>query len=268
MKFAVGWISLSISLAHAQTQSWVPCLDTMAINSTAIFVGEIEDLCTPAHCSQDNNAIVRVEEDVKGDEGSRFQFRIDAPAATLADWRERGSRLLIFDHLASDLSWGNRKVKTIDLSARDLKVLTADMRVLTDPAQILQAVKEAIGRHPNVHGIVTFSRNIPPAVGQQIGVTVWPMTTVPADSELERWALSALDSRQDAERAEAAAALGNFPSEANAARLKSLLDDPALSNNGPGNTNFYIVRQNAYRSLVRMGVTTAKPVLQKEPGKP
>ena len=94
------------------------------------------------------------------------------------------------------------------------------------------------------------------------------MTTVPADSDLEQWALSALDSRQDTERAEAANALGYFPSEDNAARLKRLLDDPAISNNGPGVANIYFVRQNAYQSLRRMGVTVPKPVLQKAPVRP
>jgi hypothetical protein len=263
---AAGWISF----ANAQPgPSYVPCLDTMAINSAEVFVVTIADRCTPAHCTQDNNVIVNVEEHLKGDPGDRFQFRIDAPAAALADWKDRGSRLLVFDHLGSDPSWaGNAKVKTIDLSARDLRILTADMSILSDPVQILQAAKEAIGRHLNVYGMVTFSRSIPPAVARELGVDFWPKTTVPADSELERWALSALDSKQDNERSEAADALGYFPSEANAARLRPLLDDPALSNNGPGNANIYFVRQNAYRSLVRMGVTVPKPVVEKEPDKP
>ena len=262
-------ILLLVSLANAQPgPSYVPCLDTMAINSASVFVVTIFDLCTPAHCTHDNNVIVSVEEHLKGDPGDRFQFRIDAPAATLADWKDRGSRLLIFDHLGSDPSWGNPKVKAIDLSGRDLKILTADMSVLVDPAEILRAAKEAIGRHRNVYGMVTFSRSIPDAIARQLGVDVWPKTTVPADSDLERWALSCLDSKQDNERSEAADALGYFPSEANAARLRPLLDDPALSNNGYGNANFYFVRQNAYRSLMRMGGTVPKPVFQKGPDRP
>ena len=240
----------------------------MAINSAAVFVITIAELCTPAHCTKDNNVIVNVEERLKGDEGDKFQFRIDAPAATLADWKDRGSRLLVFDHLGSDPSWGDAKVKTIDLSARDLKILTADMNVLSDPALIIETAKEAIRRHLNVYGMVTFSRSIPPVIAHELGVDVWPKTTVPADSDLERWALSALASRQDIERSEAADALGYFPSDANAARLRPLLDDPALSNNRYGNANVYFVRQNAYRSLRRMGVEVPQPVLQKEPGSP
>ncbi|HTB14023.1 MAG TPA: hypothetical protein VK752_20765 [Bryobacteraceae bacterium] len=262
---AAGWICF----ANAQPgPSYVPCLDTMAINSAEVFVVRIADFCTPAHCSQENNVIVKVEEHLKGDPGDRFQFRIDAPVATLNDWKDRGSRLLIFDHLGSDRSWGNLKVKTIDLSARDLKILTADMSVLVDPEEILRAAKEAIGRHRNVYGMVSFSKSIPAAIAGQLGANVWPKTTVPADSELERWALSALDSKVDSERSEAAEAMGYFPSEANAARLRPLIDDPALSNNGYGNVNIYFVRQSAYRSLVRMGVSVPKPVLQTESGKP
>jgi hypothetical protein len=142
------------------------------------------------------------------------------------------------------------------------------MNVLSDPVLVIESAKEAIGRHPNVYGMVTFSRIIPPAIARELGVDAWPMTTVPADSDLERWVLSCLDSKQDREGSEAADALGYFPSEANAARLRPLLDDPALSNNGYGNVNIYYVRQNAYRSLRRMGVTDAKPVLLKEPVKP
>ncbi|MGA3188724.1 MAG: hypothetical protein ABSF22_16585 [Bryobacteraceae bacterium] len=240
-RHGVSFVLLLVSFALAQPgPSYVPCLDTMAINSAEVFVVTIADLCTPAHCSQDNNVIVNVEEHLKGDPGDRFQFRIDAPPATLADWKDRGSRLLIFDHLGSDRSWGNAKVKTIDLSVRDLQILTADMSVLVDPGEILRAAKEAIGRHRNVYGMVTFSRSIPPAIARQLGVAVWLKTTVPADSDLERWALNALDSKQDDERSEAADALGYFPSDANAARLRPLLDDPALSNNGYGNVNIYL----------------------------
>jgi hypothetical protein len=272
-RHGVLFVLLLASFAVAQPgPSYVPCLDTLAINSEAVFVVTIAELCTPGHCNRENNVIVNVEQRLKGDEvdhGDKYQFRIDAPAATLADWKERRSQLLVFDHLGSDRSWGgNEKVRTIDLSARDLRILTADMSVLSDPELIIESAKEAIRRHLNVYGIVTFSRSIPPVIAHVLGVDFWPKTTVPADSDLERWALSALDSKEDNERSEAADALGYFPSDANAARLRPLLDDPALSNNGYGNVNVYFVRQNAYRSLRRMGVTVPKPVIEKEPASP
>jgi hypothetical protein len=100
-----------------------------------------------------------------------------------------------------------------------------------------------------------------------LGQTTQPLTVVPADADLEHWALSALDSPQAVERADAADALSHFPSEANAERLKGLLDDPALSDSGPGAVNVYIVRTKAYQSLLSMGVRVPEPVLRKEPAR-
>jgi hypothetical protein len=269
----VGWISPVVPYAGAQPgPSYVPCLDTMAVNSATVSVVVIADLCPPASCGKGSNVIVNVEERLKGNSGverpagSRDALQINAPATTLAGWKVGASRLLVFDHLDRNGVDANQEV--IDLSARDSRVLTADMRILLGPEQILEATRRAIRRHPNVYGMLTFSRSLPAEIAHELGVQWWPMTTIPADSELEQWALSALDSRDDNERSEAASALGYFPSDDNASRLKRLLDDPALSNNGPGVVNFYFVRQNAYRSLVRMGVTVPRPVFEKAPERP
>jgi hypothetical protein len=268
-----GWISPLVPYASAQTASYVPCLDTLAVNSTAISVVVIADLCSSNSCGQ-ANVIVNVEERLKGSSGaersagSREGFRIDAQATTLAAWKAGANRLLVFDHLRNDPLSATRNQEVIDLSARDLRVLTADMSVLFGPEKVLEATRRAIVRHPNVYGMLTFSKNIPAETAQELGVTGWTMTTVPVDSDLEQWALSALYSKKDGERAEAASALGYFPSEDNASRLERLLDDPALSNNGPGNVNIYFVRQDAYRSLIRMGVTVPEPVLEKKPERP
>lgn len=244
----------------------------MAVNSTTVSVVEIASLCTPASSGRGSNVIVNIEERLKGRTGverspdSREAFQINAPATTLAEWQAGASRLLVFDRLDND--GDTRDQKVVDLSARDLRVLTADMNILRGPGQILEATRKAIGRHPNVHGMLTFPRSLPAETARELGITWWPMTAVLADSDLEQWALSALDSRNDRDRSEAASALGYFPSEDNASRLKRLLGDPALSSNGPGTVNFYFVRQNAYRSLIRMGVTVPKPVLEKNPERP
>jgi hypothetical protein len=271
----VGWISPLVPYASAQPgPTYVPCLDTMAVNSAAVSVVVIADLCTPTSCGQGSNVIVNAEEHLKGSSGaerspgSRYAFQINAPATTLAGWKAGASRLLVFDHLGNDPLSANQNQKVIDLSAHDLRVLTAEMGILRGPEQILEATRKAIGRHLNVYAMLTFSRSIPAEIAHELGVTFWPKTTVPADSDLEQWALSALNSREDSERSEAANALGYFPSEDNAYRLKRLLDDPALSNNGPGNVNIYFVRADAYRSLIRMGVTVPKPLLEKKPEQP
>jgi hypothetical protein len=98
---AVGWVSLLVAFANAQPgPSYVHCLDTMAINSAEVFVVTIAELCTPGDCIQKNNVIVSIEQRLKGDEvdqSDKYQFRIDAPSATLADWKERRSQLLVYE---------------------------------------------------------------------------------------------------------------------------------------------------------------------------
>jgi hypothetical protein len=249
----------------------------MATNSKYVFVGKIVEIRELDSSGANTNVVVSVEKWLKGDEqDDTIQARIDAPAAILAAWKSRASRLLIFDDLprdASNIFAGGRNA--IDLSDPDLKVLTADMKVLTDSEQILHAAQEAINRHPGVYGISVFRKSLPDATAQMLGHPNQPVrllgnypdlvTSVPADEDLERWALSALDSKHAWERAEAASALGNFHSEVNTVRLKRLLDDPALIGNGHGNPYYYFVRANAYESLMRMGAKVPKPVLQKGP---
>jgi len=255
----------------AQTPAYVPCIDTLAVNSTAVSVVVITDLCTPTTCGRGSNVIVNMEEQLKGSSGparsavSRVSFSIDAPAATLAGWKAGANRLLVFDHVRNGPLSSTESQKVIDLSAHGLKALTADMRVLFDPEQIIEGTRRAIGRHPNVYGMLTFSENLSAEAARALGTIAWTVTDVPLDSDLEQRAQSALYSREDGQRAEAARALGHFPSEDNASRLRRLLDDPALSNNGPGNVNIYFVRQAAYASLIGMGVTVLEPVLKKEP---
>jgi HEAT repeat protein len=106
------------------------------------------------------------------------------------------------------------------------------------------------------------------------------VTGVPINADLEHWAQSVLDANQkgisggpdyvdrDAERKEAADALGHFPSEANATRLKRLLNDQAVTVGDRAGVEIYFVRQIAYESLERMGVKVPEPVLRKEVVRP
>jgi hypothetical protein len=233
---------------------YVPCLDTMAVNSQFVFVGKIVEMCDPSRCAADSNVVVNVERRLKGEISDTIQARVSAQAATLLDWKNRSSRLLIFNGDETDVASGLEGAeKAIDLSDPNLKVLTASMQVLESPQQVLQATQSAIDRHPGVYRISTFMRTIPPETAGILGVKTTPSqpyiaTTVPADSDLEHWAVSALDSRKDAERAQAASVLWRFASEANVERLKRLLADPVSS-----------VRRSAFNSLTSIGVKVPEP---------
>jgi hypothetical protein len=243
--------------------SHVRCLDTMAINAEYVFVGKIVAIHALVRSGANTNVDVSVEKWLKGDGQSDItQARIDVPESALADWKTRAHRLLIFNGTGGAVD-ADGSESAIDLSDPDLKVLTADMRVLTDAEPILQSAQEAIKRHPGVYRISTFRRYIPTPAARLLLQTDWAVTSVPADADLERWAISALDSQQAMERAEAADCLWHFPSEDAIARLKRLFDDPALSDNGPGAVNVYFVRRSAYQSLLRMGVRVPEPVTEK-----
>jgi hypothetical protein len=260
-----------VPCAHAQPgPTHIPCLDTMAINAKYVFVGKIVAIHELVRGGANTNVDISVEKWLKGDGSSdETQARIDVPVTVLTDWKTRASRLLIFNGVGEGEFSGYEGPETaIDLSDPNLTALTADLTVLRDSEQILQAAQGAIQRHPGVYRISTFTMNIPAETVRMLGQTSLPVTTVPVDADLERWALSALDSKQAVERGQAADALWHFPSEANAARLKQLLGDPALSDNGPGAVNIYFVRMNAYQSLLRMGVRVPAPVLEKQPDRP
>jgi len=229
-----------------------PCIDTMVVNAQYVMVGKIIEIHPLVSNGPDPNVVVDVEKWLKGLPAiDRVAVRIDVPVAILTDWKTRSNRLLILGDQA------------ISLSDMDAKVVTAEMKVLTDPAQILQAAQTANARHPGVYKMETFSRRVPPEAAKLLSKETWVTTSVPADADLERWALKALDSNLAEDRAEGAGALSRFPSDSNAARLKKLLNDPALVENGARGNSIYIVRMRAYESLKRMGVTVPEPVIRK-----
>jgi hypothetical protein len=261
------------SVAAAQpVPTYVECLDTLAINSRGVFVATVSDLCDAAHCSAGNNAVLKVERYLKGNAGDRFQFALDAPAPQVAEWKAEGSRLLIFDGLTEDAGSGASSMRIIDLSQPAAKVLTADMRVLTEGPQILTAAEQAIERNPNVLRMVTFERPLTGDAAKAFGGDM-PVTRVPADAGLEHWAMGVLHAKAgsaDAQRWQAVQALGLFRSEEATRLLTSLLNDPATVVMQPAESNLgvevraYPVREQAYQVLHGWGVSVAQPVLRVE----
>ena len=74
--------------------TYVPCLDTMALNSPIVFTGKIVEICGSVRCGATNNVVVRVEQHLKGDVSETTQAAIDVSAPILTEWKARGSRLL------------------------------------------------------------------------------------------------------------------------------------------------------------------------------
>jgi hypothetical protein len=252
-----------ITLARAQPlNSTIPCIDTLAINAESVFVAKVTGIHELDGAR--TNVNVSVELWLKGDgQSDEFQTRIDdviveASNPIVQEFKNKGTRLLMFDGVPGDFQ------HPIDLSSPALKLITADMRVLRDPNNVISATREAIRLHPGVYRISTFRKRVPTEVARTWGQSQGTLyTDVPADAALERWAVKAIDSRDDAERAEGANALSLFPSGENAELLKKLLSDTALSAIEVERPRSYFVRNAAYQSLMRMGVRVPQPILEK-----
>jgi len=252
----------------------VACLDTMAINSDYVFVGRIVEV--RKSITTENDVDVNVERWLKG-EGNIGKYGTtiaDAGERVLTDWKTQGSRVLIFQLPSnhSTVSTGIM-VNAINLSDPDLKVLTADMQLLRDPQQVLRATENAINRHRGIQRISIVMRTLPddiaaafghPNQKPRINELADLVEDVPIDADLEHWAQSAVNSKRDTERQDAARALGYFPSDANAALLKRLLDDPAVMRPYYRSDLYYFVRDTARDSLQRMGRKAPEPSSRKE----
>jgi hypothetical protein len=153
-----------------------------------------------------------------------------------------------------------RVQETVNMSVLDGHELIYIDRVGT--AQIIN-VNLHVGSHLPLYN-TSLGRALICEAAKTWGPSQYPLyTDVPADAALERRAVNAVDSRDDWERAEGAAALCLFPSGENAELLKKLLSDTALSAPGSERPRSYIVRTVAYQSLMRMGVRVPQPILEK-----
>jgi hypothetical protein len=259
----------------------VPCLDVLAVNSTSVFIAKIQNICGAAHCDGQNNAIVNIERFLKGgDQTGEAQEHINASTTALLDWKEHGSRLLLFSGSDGQPAYAVQNVENLfDLSDPNVKVLTADMKVLTQADQIVKAAERAIARRPGVARIYTVQRDVPPEVARLLDVAGSPVTYVPADRNLEHWAESVLNETSSSEeavarRTEAASALRYFKSDKHVQLLTKLLGDPSTTILRPAEDNLglevraYRVREQAYEVLTNWGVNVAKPEVRVQTSRP
>ena len=260
----------------------VPCLDVLAVNSTSVFIAKVVNLCGAAPCDGQNNVIVNIEGFLKGGNqtGETQEHINNASTSSLLDWKEHGNTLLMFSGTDDQPPYAVQNVeKVFDLSDPNLKALTENMQVLTGADQIVRAAENAIARWPGVARIYTAQRDVPLEVAGLLGVAGPPVTYVPADTNLERWAESVLQERNSGEegwrrRFEAVSALRYFKSDGHVQLLTQLLSDPSTSvvrsaeDNMGVEVRAFRVREEAYEVLTNWGVKVAKPVVQMETSRP
>lgn len=211
----------------------VASIDSLVINADYVYVGRIikvRDEPIPGGSQMPGFAFevdeylkVPMEEDLTPEIKKRGMF-VSPPTSKYKDWLDRSCRLLI---ISNDSSPDCPTV--IELAPTGADVFTAELRLLHDPSEIIQAAKDAIERTPsNIRRLCTLRIMLP---RERCKGTRWEggdglMVEVPADAQLEKWAIGSLDHQNPWNRRWAAQALRYFKSAQNAEYVAKLLKDP------------------------------------------
>jgi len=286
---AVSLCALAAGGRAQEGPTYVPCIDTWAINSSSVLVAKIVEVCSSSRCGAGagggNTVALKVERTLKGDEGSQLKLpgnqlklQLDARLDALKDWKKRKASLLIFDGLDVDpVSSVKAPAQVMDLSDAGLSIITKEMQVLHDPDEILAAAESAIKGHPGVGRVNTFPKML---LNETMGLNngTPPLALVPVDAHLESWARAVLlgpahPSLDAALRPEAVRALEYFQSEGNVSLLRTLLNDPAnvtqaAEFNLGVEVRTYPVRQEAYTVLKAWKVDAVEPLTREEKSMP
>jgi Leucine Rich repeat len=211
----------------------------------------------------------------------RMSREVPYPASVLAEWKKRGSRLLVAESRGAPNAYVNSNVSfitLIELAPDTLEELTEDMKLLRNPADVIRVAKETVRRMPvNVRRIQTFQLVVPQEIVRGTKLALAPekpgelRVTVPADERLERRALEEIRSKDERRREEGVRALRYFKSEENIARMKALLNDPSFgyltdpaSHNRGVEVHRHDIRRAAYEALKCWGVQVPMPVIDEK----
>lgn len=242
----------------------VASIDSLVINADYVYVAKIikvRDEPIPGG-SEMPGFDFDVEEYLKVPMGEELTPEIKQrgmfvapPTTKYKDWMHRSCRLLI---IYNDSSPHHPTV--IELTPDRPDVFTADFRLLHDPNQIIQAARDAVERTPsNVLRLRTCRLMIPSDLYKG---TRWEdgaglMLEVPADVQLEKWAIELLHHENPSNRLQAAQSLRYFKSERNAKLVAKLLNDPVSD-----------VRYAASQTLKRWEMEAKPPALSREKQEP
>jgi len=279
--FIVVFAAVLLASVAAKAQpigSGARSIDATVANADLVVVAKIEKVGDEKRVNGREvcTATIAIQETLKknlfqDEPYRRMQAEMPFSAVVLVDWQERSCSLLIaYDEQAPHAS------TVINLSDEKLKVLTADLKLLRDPAAVIKAAKEALRLTPaTIKRIHVFGLDVPRAV--RAG-TSWEEfgyfnLEVPVDQRLEKRAHVYLRSNDYGRRSEAARALRFFHSEGNIALAKTLLDDSTWGILQPPDENgieerYYGVRAAAYQALKTWGVEVEQPVIRERKAVP
>lgn len=244
-------------------------------NADRVFVGKIMEF--DLKVDQDNPktrdqnaptvwvAKIAVTRTIKGGHKKKLKLPLTQQAAELNEWTDDSSQLLFVVRDTPET-----KVSTINLSDKELQMITADFSVLRTANDVIKAAETVVHRNPGVLRTDTFRLLVP---NEKLANTKWETfhgtyVIVPVDRQLEQRTLKYLKSDHHFNRCEAALALRHFKSPENIALAKSLLNDEGwgyyrhpINNNGI-TVRHYGVRAEAYETLQYWGIEVDKPIIR------
>ncbi|HVT13636.1 MAG TPA: hypothetical protein VHE55_15330 [Fimbriimonadaceae bacterium] len=256
----------------------IDSIDFTVQNASRVVTGNLLDYEKSPRDWQFRNAKIGVKETLKGQAAPQLDTKLRAPDATLAGWKESENLLLI----AVD-DGPNRNAAAIDLAAKNLAVITEDLKLLRSPDEILKWVRESIARTKDSQGHSGFELRVPPEmfkgtslenVGIDYGLPRRALVRVPVDGKLFNRATEDVRSGGDEERRiTGIQELRLFKTKASIDILTRLLRDESDWKLFEGVGSTYIthlrynrIREEAYNALQALGVAVDRPKSQDPEG--
>ncbi|MFI5384877.1 MAG: leucine-rich repeat domain-containing protein [Fimbriimonadales bacterium] len=259
------------------TPAHAASLEATVLDADAVAVATLVDYTLNHDVTTIVDATFSTGEVLKGDLPKTLKIPVYRRFPTFVAWIVGKSRML--------LAGSGGRYTVILLSDPHLLVMRSDFTVLRDARIVIRAAKQTIGAALGVTKIETMQVSVPYAIAKPFPQTdmgghprpymrppMW--LDVPIDARLEHWAVAESRSRDDLRRQDVATALGYFKSDRNIAILKAMLHDRASLNRvepngnlGHGRRHCY-VRQAAYASLQRLGVSVEPPVIDEDSFQP
>ncbi|MGV3618685.1 MAG: ankyrin repeat domain-containing protein [Fimbriimonas sp.] len=269
---------LAAALAGAQTipLDTIESIDVRVLNARSVVLGRVVEVTPTSEKDKGLHDVdVEVEETLKGAPQPRLRLNVWALGESLDQWKRwRSERtLLLVDVPTREANpW---MLRATGWNVPDQKYITADLRLLHDPAETRGYIREVVRKNPGVGQVETYRLKLPEgplgeAIRKKLGRPRLYGVEVPVDKRLEQASIKGLGSEDPQVRAESARSLRYFKSPANVARLRALFKDPyyvvVVRSDVPRGieARHYQVRQAAYDTLTRDWGMTVDPPMREE----
>lgn len=271
-------IALLVALATpaAAEINTADSVEWQTVDSEVVVRGFVTSVATTKrHDVEWSDATIQITETIKGGVKQLVHVGIRGDAAKVAAWRTNKTDLLLFlvagkSRVVDDKDFGRYPFvlrpqngsTNNPLELGTSKAYTTSCDVLTKNTDVLAAARIAARSTATTSLRIDVPWDTPAMKALYGGSAVW--LTVPVDAALEKLAIQWLGTRD--RRETAARALASFKSDANIARMKTLLADPEFvveTRDAPGArpVKHYVIRQIADSALTAWGVAHATPTL-------